>query len=54
MVFAKHDKLIVSSHGVAFQKGIEEWVRVHVIDTGHSFLHAPQAAYIASFFNEDK
>lgn len=54
MVFAKHDKIILASRGIVFAKGLESYVRVHVIDNGHSFLYAPQAAYIASFFNEVK
>ncbi len=54
MVFAKHDKIIIADHGIAFMKGLEKQARIHIIDTGHSFLYAPQAAYIASFFNEEK
>ena len=54
MVFAKHDKIILASRGSTFAKGLEKYVHIHVIDTGHSFLYAPQAAYIASFFNEAK
>ena len=54
MVFARHDKIIVADHGIAFIKGLESFAHVHIIDTGHAFLYAPQAAYIASFFNEEK
>lgn len=54
MVFARHDKIIVADHGITFMKGLEKQIRIHIIDTGHSFLYAPQAAYIASFFTEEK
>lgn len=54
MIFAKHDKIILASRGTAFAKGVESYVHIHVIDAGHSFLYAPHAAYIASFFSEVK
>ena len=54
MVFAKHDKVIVADHGIEFIKGLEHQARIHIIDTGHSFLYASQAAFIASLLNEEK
>ncbi len=52
MVFAKHDKIIVADHGIDFIKGLEKQARIHILDTGHSFLYAPQASFIASLFTE--
>ncbi len=52
MVFAKHDKIIVADHGIDFIKGLEPQARIHILDTGHSFLYAPQASFIASLFDD--
>lgn len=54
MVFAKHDKIIVADHGIEFIKGLEKQARIQIIDAGHSFLYLPQAAFIASLFDDKK
>lgn len=54
MVFAKHDKIIIADHGIDFIKGLEKHAHLHILDTGHSFLFAPQAPFIASLLNDDK
>ncbi len=54
MVFARHDRIIVADHGIEFIKGLEKQARIHILDTGHAFLYAPQASFIASLLNEEK
>jgi pimeloyl-ACP methyl ester carboxylesterase len=39
LVYGRHDRIILSSRGEKFQKGIAEFCRVTVIDAGHQVLH---------------
>lgn len=39
LVYGRHDRIIVSSRGEKFQKGIAEFCRITVIDAGHQVLH---------------
>ena len=39
LVYGKHDRIILSSTGEKFKKGIEEYCTVTVIHSGHQVLH---------------
>ncbi len=54
MVFADQDKIIIADHGIEFMKGLEQQARIHMINTGHSFLYAAQASFIASLFKNEQ
>lgn len=43
LVYGKHDRIIVSSVGQKFRKGIEEYCNVRVIEAGHQVLHERRA-----------
>jgi hypothetical protein len=39
LVYGKHDRIILSSVGERFRKGIEEQSRLSIIRSGHQVLH---------------
>ena len=39
LVYGKHDRIILSSVGERFRKGIEEYCAVTIINSGHQVLH---------------
>lgn len=43
LVYGKHDRIILSSVGEKFQKGIEQQCNLSVIPSGHQVLHEKQA-----------
>lgn len=47
LVYGKHDRIILSSVGEKFKKGIEPWCSLTVIEAGHQILHEKHAAEIA-------
>lgn len=46
LVYGKHDRIILSSVGEKFRKGIEEYSLLEVIPSGHQVLHEKHAEYI--------
>jgi pimeloyl-ACP methyl ester carboxylesterase len=48
LVYGRHDRIILSSVGEKFRKGIEEYSTVSIIDSGHQVLHEKHAAEIVS------
>lgn len=46
LVYGLHDRIILSSVGVRFRKGIEEQCRLTVIKAGHQVLHEKHATEI--------
>jgi pimeloyl-ACP methyl ester carboxylesterase len=46
LIYGKHDRIILSSVGERFQKGIEEFCSLTVIESGHQVLHENHAAEI--------
>jgi len=53
LVFGAYDRIILSKHGYVFQKGAEEWIHVHELQTGHLLLKEKHAAAIISFLNDE-
>lgn len=52
LLYGKHDRIILSSRGEKFKKGIEEYCTVTIINSGHQVLHEKHAAEIvAELFN---
>jgi len=47
LVYGKHDRIILSSVGEKFKKGIEPWCTLTVIEAGHQVLHEKHASEIA-------
>jgi pimeloyl-ACP methyl ester carboxylesterase len=45
-VFGAYDRIIRAEHGYKFQKGVEAFVKVEVLTTGHQLLKEKQAAAI--------
>jgi pimeloyl-ACP methyl ester carboxylesterase len=43
LVYGKHDRIILSSVGEKFKKGIEEYCTLSVIQSGHQVLHEKHA-----------
>ena len=39
LIYGKHDRIILSSTGEQFKKGIEEYCTLTVIHSGHQVLH---------------
>jgi hypothetical protein len=39
LIYGKHDRIILSSVGEKFKKGIEEHCTISVIHSGHQVLH---------------
>ncbi len=48
LVYGKHDRIILSSVGEKFRKGIETNCRIEVIEAGHQVLHEKHAEDIIS------
>jgi pimeloyl-ACP methyl ester carboxylesterase len=46
LVYGKHDRIILSSVGEKFKKGIEEYCTISVIHSGHQVLHEKHATEI--------
>ncbi|MFN8291597.1 MAG: alpha/beta hydrolase [Chitinophagaceae bacterium] len=46
LVYGKHDRIILSSVGEKFRKGIENHCTLDVIPSGHQVLHAKHEEYI--------
>lgn len=46
LVYGKHDRIILSSVGEKFKKGIEQQCRISVIPSGHQVLHEKHALEI--------
>jgi pimeloyl-ACP methyl ester carboxylesterase len=46
LIYGKHDRIILSSVGERFQKGIEEYCTVTVINSGHQILQEKHAGEI--------
>ena len=46
LVYGRHDRIILSSVGSRFVKGIEAHARLQIIDSGHQVLHAKYAGAI--------
>ncbi len=46
LVYGKHDRIILSSVGERFRKGIEQHCRISVIPSGHQVLHEKHAREI--------
>ncbi len=46
LLYGQHDRIILSSVGEKFQKGIEEQCRLRVIASGHQVLHEKHAEVI--------
>jgi pimeloyl-ACP methyl ester carboxylesterase len=46
LVYGKHDRIILSSVGQKFRKGIEEYCTISVIPAGHQVLHEKHAEEI--------
>jgi len=46
LVYGKHDRIMLSSVGEKFRKGIENQCRVTVIPSGHQVLHEKHAEYM--------
>ncbi len=46
LIYGKHDRIILSSVGEKFKKGIEEHCTLSVIHSGHQVLHEKHAAEI--------
>lgn len=46
LLYGKHDRIILSSVGEKFRKGIEAHAQIEVIDSGHQILHAKHAKEI--------
>jgi pimeloyl-ACP methyl ester carboxylesterase len=48
LVYGKHDRIILSSVGEKFRKGIEGQCRVTIIPSGHQVLHEKHAEDIVA------
>lgn len=46
LVYGKHDRIILPARGEKFRKGIEEYSRLNIIDSGHQLLHEKHAEEI--------
>ncbi len=46
LIYGKHDRIILSSVGEKFRKGIEEQCKLSVIHSGHQVLHEKHAVEI--------
>lgn len=46
LVYGKHDRIIISSVGEKFRKGIEEYCTISIIPAGHQVLHEKHAEEI--------
>jgi hypothetical protein len=47
LIFGKYDKVITAKYGRLFKKGVENWVTIEELDSGHQLLKEKNAAYIA-------
>lgn len=52
LVYGKHDRIILSSVGEKFRKGIEEHCTISVINAGHQVLHEKHAEEIVKAFRQ--
>lgn len=52
MLYGKFDKVIPSKGGERFKEGIEEFVSLKVVDSGHNLLNEGQAGRIAQLIND--
>lgn len=43
ILYGRHDRIILSAVGERFRKGIEEYCRIRVIESGHQVLHEKHA-----------
>lgn len=48
IVYGKHDRIILSSVGETFKKGIEDQCKISLIDAGHQVLHEKHAEEIVA------
>lgn len=53
LVFGSYDRVIPAKKGYSFQKGSEEWVHVHEVQSGHRLLTDKHAAFIISLLNNE-
>ncbi|MEI9943928.1 MAG: hypothetical protein WDN26_06855 [Chitinophagaceae bacterium] len=52
LVYGKHDRIILSTRGEKFRKGIEEYCTLNIINAGHQVLHEKYAGEIVeALFN---
>jgi pimeloyl-ACP methyl ester carboxylesterase len=51
LVYGKHDRIILSSVGKRFTRGIETHARLRIIESGHQVLHAKYADIIVGILN---
>jgi pimeloyl-ACP methyl ester carboxylesterase len=47
LIFGKYDRVITAKYGRLFKKGVENWVTIEELDSGHQLLKEKNAAYIA-------
>ena len=46
LVYGRHDRIILSSVGEKFKKGIENYCAVSIVESGHQVLHEKHVKYI--------
>ncbi len=52
LVYGKFDRIILPVRGEKFQKGIEEYCKIAIIDSGHQVVHEKHAEAIIKALNE--
>ncbi len=46
LIFGTYDRVILAENGYRFQRGVESFVHIHVLKTGHKLLHSRHLADI--------